>query len=376
MPSSTSSSNRSNSPLAPDDFVRPVPHGNWFVSFVVALVVALGTIGAWELHVRSLGFEPTLDDTGDLWAANRSKISSDNSGRTVVIGSSRTQFDFDLDAYATYFKTEKPIQLALPGSVPLPVLENLAADENVSGTVIVGVVPGLFFAPPNAFPFQNSLDAIERFEDWSPSQQSGHWLGLFLDKNLAFIEKEEHTLGKLLAKWTKLPNRPDAQVPPTLPPYFCSLAEDRRARLWEGCGFGSPLAERIQNIWIPLFTPPPTPPIFTDEEFRAMFMASVESYLERTTAAVDKIRARGGKVVFVRFPSSDKLREMENQLSPRPVFWEAILARTGAPGIHFEDYPGLSEFKCPEWSHLRSEDADIFSERLMPILAEKLQSIE
>ena len=30
----------------------------------------------------------------------------------------------------------------------------------------------------------------------------------------------------------------------------------------------------------------------------------------------------------------------------------ALLKETGAPGIYFEDFPELADFKCPEWSHL------------------------
>lgn len=101
-------------------------------------------------------------------------------------------------------------------------------------------------------------------------------------------------------------------------------------------------------------------------------MASVESYLERTHDAVDKIQNRGGRVIFIRCPSSGKLREMEAQFSPRPMFWEQILARTDAPGIHFEDHPSLADFSCPEWSHLTSEDATRFTQNLMPILAATL----
>ena len=119
--------------------------------------------------------------------------------------------------------------------------------------------------------------------------------------------------------------------------------------------------------------PPPPPPIFTAEEFKAMYMESVESYLERTKIAVEKIVARGGNVVFIRMPSTGTLREMENKFSPRPVFWDAIISRTGAVGIHFEDYPELAKFDCPEWSHLTSSDSEMFSKLLMPILAEKLQ---
>ena len=99
-----------------------------------------------------------------------------------------------------------------------------------------------------------------------------------------------------------------------------------------------------------------------------MFMQSVENHLERAKTSVERLRARGVKVVFIRCPSSGTLREMETTYSPRAGFYDRILAATGAPGIHFEDYPELAGFDCPEWSHLTADDALIFTERLMPIL--------
>lgn len=90
--------------------------------------------------------------------------------------------------------------------------------------------------------------------------------------------------------------------------------------------------------------------------------------------AVQAIEQRGGKVVFIRFPSSGELRTLENKFSPRQLFWEQILSVSGANGIHFEDYPELSSFECPEWSHLTKEDSIEFTRNLMPILEDILES--
>ena len=98
------------------------------------------------------------------------------------------------------------------------------------------------------------------------------------------------------------------------------------------------------------------------------FMASVQSDLDRTREAVARIRGRGGRVVFIRCPSSDGVRDIENKFAPRVAFWDRLIESSGTLGIHFEDYPELREFRCPEWSHLTSEDATEFSRRLMPIL--------
>jgi len=64
------------------------------------------------------------------------------------------------------------------------------------------------------------------------------------------------------------------------------------------------------------------------------------------------------------------LRALESQITPRPYIWDMILRVTGAPGIHFEDYPQLSGFDCPEWSHLNKKDATEFTRRLIPLFKE------
>jgi hypothetical protein len=50
-----------------------------------------------------------------------------------------------------------------------------------------------------------------------------------------------------------------------------------------------------------------------------------------------------------------------------------VIKDTGAPGIYYEDYPELSGFNCPEWSHLSAGDSVEFSKRLAPHLRKALQ---
>jgi len=92
-----------------------------------------------------------------------------------------------------------------------------------------------------------------------------------------------------------------------------------------------------------------------------------------TAAAIEKIRARGGKIVFVRFPHSGGLKELENRDTPREKTWDPLLKMTGAPGIYYSDFPELSGFNCPEWSHLSAGDSVEFSKRLVPRLRAALK---
>ena len=92
-----------------------------------------------------------------------------------------------------------------------------------------------------------------------------------------------------------------------------------------------------------------------------------------TAKAVEKLRARGGRIVFVRFPNGGELKALEDRLNPRSRDWERLLTGTKVPGIYFEDYPELANFTCPEWSHLSAGDSVEFSKRLVPHLRAALQ---
>jgi hypothetical protein len=85
-------------------------------------------------------------------------------------------------------------------------------------------------------------------------------------------------------------------------------------------------------------------------------------------SAIDKIKARGGDVVFIRTPASGPMEDATMAAYPREVYWDALLAYTGIPGIHYRDYPQTSRFVCPEWSHLSSVDALTYTQHLARIL--------
>ena len=53
---------------------------------------------------------------------------------------------------------------------------------------------------------------------------------------------------------------------------------------------------------------------------------------------------------------------------PRDKFWNRLLSFTDCPGIHFSDYPAIAHFVCPEWSHLRPQDAIVFTKHFIDIL--------
>lgn len=357
MPSSTSSF----------DFERPIPALPWRGITVIVVLIVLAAAAAWELHVRSLGYAPTLNDTNDLWVQARRSVTPES---VVIIGESRPLFDLDLDELEKGLG-KRPVQLAIVGSCAFPILANLAADEKFHGTIICSIVPGMFFAPGGPL-LDASEKALKRYRDQTLAQRASHYLGMFLEERVAFLKQEDLTLEQLL-KRLPIPNRPNAQVGPTFPPYFQTVDRERRARMTEKAAQPGELQTRIQQIWLPLFTPPPPPSYVPREVFGEHMGKAINARFQDTAKAVEKLRARGGKIVFVRFPNNGELKALEDRLNPRARDWERLLGDTKVPGIYFEDYPELASFTCPEWSHLSAGDSVEFTKRLVPHLRAALQ---
>jgi len=348
----------------PLEFERPIPPAPWRgIAVVITIIVIVATV-AWELHARALGYAPTLNDNEDLWTLRRCAVQPES---IVIIGDSRAWFDVDLDEMQKGLG-KRPVQLAMAGSTVFPALADLAEDKNFHGTIICSFVPMLFFAPPGSPPMERAEKSVKRFHNQTPAQRASEYLGIWLEEYVAFLKPDDLSLEGFLNQ-LPIPNRPGARVPPIFPPYFQTEDRERRARMWEKCAEpGSELAKRIQQIWIPLFTPPPPPSYIPKDIFMAKMKEGIEKRFADVTAAIDKIRARGGKIVFVRFPNAGGLKELEDKIIPRQKSWDPLLQMTHAPGIYYSDFPDLAGFKCPEWSHLSAADSVEFTKRLIPHL--------
>jgi len=357
------------SEITPRDYERPIPQVPWRGMSVVVVLVVIAAASAWEIYCRSIGYGPTLNDNEDLWASTRRRVKPES---IVIVGDSRGWFDLDLDELQEGLG-KRPVQLAMGGACAYPVLADLANDESFHGTIICSVVPRLFFAPPGTPPMERGEKAVRRSHTQTPAQRASQYLAMPLEEHVAFLKQEELTLDDLL-KRLPIPNRPYAQVPPRLPPYFGTLDRERRARMIEECARpGSELQRTIQQIWLPLFTPPPPPSYIPKEDFGKKMGQTIEQRFHDVAAAVQKLRARGGKIVFVRLPDSGGLKALEDRDTPRAQTWDPLLKDTAAPGIYYEDFPELSGFNCPEWSHLSAGDSVEFSKRLVPHLRRALQ---
>ena len=128
------------------------------------------------------------------------------------------------------------------------------------------------------------------------------------------------------------------------------LYSDGQARLWRRIEHDQRLRAHARSVWLQLF-----PPFPQDDE-------SIQGILVRSKIAIDKIRARGGDVVFVRPPSAPELRQIEDKHLPRQKGWDPLLAYTHTKGIHADDMPNVQNLSLPEFSHLSHACATVFTD--------------
>lgn len=333
----------------------------FFKAGLLTLFLLLVFIISWESYLRSKGTTISYDDSPELWSDKRAEVYQPPDKATVFIGSSRIKFDLDIPTWKQETGTDA-IQLAMVGSNPCYLLHNLAEDKDFKGQLVVDVTEVLFFN--DAPPFRDRPEkGINLYKKETPSQKASFQLSELLESRLVLLDKDFFSLSVYLSK-LGLKNRPGVQGNDPLPfPWEFDLTQaNRQSKMHERFVKDTNLQNQVRMIWGSLAQAMKSPPATGTK---------LDSALASVKADVDKIKARGGHVLFVRTPSSGPFLAGELQGFPREKYWERLLAVTDCPGIHFMDYESLAHFNCPEFSHLSPTDAVKFTKSLVQILEQK-----
>jgi hypothetical protein len=338
--------------------LRDMPSAPWSrVGWTVLLLIAISLSG-WELYWRvGQEYVPAYRDGFGLWSMVFRRIEKEPTGSIAIVGSSRVLFDMELGVWER--ETGRgPIQLALAGTNPRPIMNHLARETDFAGLLLVGVTPPLFFTPPVGGVFDG---APEYARDETPSQRFGQRVSMLVEPYLGFYNFDT-ALFLVLRRQYWWPERTGFQGPPRDPRRLESSRIDRQSDMWHRVEDDPEMRSLAQNIWLGYLgaAPPPPPP-----EVAAQMLDDI---MVEVADNVRLIRARGGEVVFARMPSTDEFREVERMAFPREVFWDRLLVETDGIGIHFEDYQELQDVRVPEWSHIHSDDTAGFTERFIAIL--------
>jgi hypothetical protein len=329
---------------------RPVPVKPWrAISLSVAIVVAV-VIGAAEWRARQLGLLPNdLRDGPSFWAEQRRRI-DDEPVEIAIVGDSRILFDTDLDRFAT-LTGMRPLQLALPGTNARPFLQNVAADPDFRGLLIVGIADLSYFRDDVGL----MAHAIDRYEYESPAERSSFVLHRALSRVFGFVDENYRLSIQLLRLDRGL--RPGTRGPYLTPWKFSVVADDRQTFLWPRIETDPYLNAHARHFW-------------QANSLRARVTDETIGRTRHITRdAVAQLRARGGDVVFVRPPSMGERRQTEDRLLGRARGWDALLTAADVQGVHALDDPVARNLPLPELSHLSRACATVYTDSYVRALA-------
>lgn len=326
-------------------------------SAILVLVLSTIFLLSWEYYWRSSGYVLGYNDDDALWYKNRMMVYEPTDKATVFIGSSRIKFDLDIPNWEAA-TGEKAIQLAIAGSNPRAALVNLGEDEKFKGKLVVDVTEVLFFRPDP----DNELEhRLKYLKEATPAQKVSAQFGFALEHQLLFLDKELFSLNALMARMG-LHDRPKVRGDVPWPTKFTTTNFRRQEIMTTEFIKDTNLQRRVTNIWTMFGALDKTHGAAGD---------TLQKIFTEVKTAVAKIKARGGKVIFIRTPSSGGYWATEPIKYPRAEYYDKLPAITNCGSIYFKDYPDMKDFVCPEWSHLTPADAVLYTKALIGHLKEQ-----
>jgi hypothetical protein len=333
---------------------RDIPDQPWRAMALIVMVLLIVLASLWEWKMRTLELFPgDLGVNYDRWAELRRQVDK-RDVPVAIIGDSRILFDTDLDR-AAQLTGVRPLQLAIAGGSGLPLLENLADDPHFRGLTILGMAETVYFDTQFAAVRPHQALELSRWE--SPSKRGSFLILRVISRGLAMLD-DDYQLSTLVFRLDR-DWRPGVKGPRDDLWKVQETAAGGQTWIWRRLEHDQRMSEHTRNIWHQLFSPKPL-----DDK-------SINAILVRTKIAVDKIRARGGDVVFVRPSSAPDLRAVEDKHLPRAKGWDALLAYTHTNGIHIDDLPAAKNLTLPESSHLTRACATVFTDAYIRSLADR-----
>ncbi|MBL8309291.1 MAG: hypothetical protein JNL19_02610 [Burkholderiales bacterium] len=311
----------------------------WLLVWIAAAVITLAGWGAFEAIWRGQGYKPTVMDSFDLWSQHRARaVKPAPPLRIALLGASRIQYGlspavFRDEAHKLGLSVD-PIMLAVNGHYPLAALRDLANDPKFTGLAVIGIDSrGM---DPKVWEMQ-AKHIAHYHHDWSPSREVHRRL-LTRVQEYAIAARPDFAAATLVKRWF------DDQGPPYKE--YVTFERDRSGGTdYVKSDLAAIRGARVADLkkYYPLYTPP-TPDTWLDG-------------MREVVRWVEKINARGGKVVFYREPVSDEHYHLDEANFPRASYWDRLAAIMPARMVDFQDYPELN-IPTPDTSHIDIKDID------------------
>ncbi len=303
-----------------------------------------------ELGLRALGVRPSVADSQLWWAMTRAQAQGSNV--VAVLGSSRSLLGIDPAVLAEAFPGHRVLHLGIDGTNPYAVLRDLAGDASFSGLVVCDM-EGKSILPAGQESSQAWVDFYRHDFPHSKyiEKRVNERVRVWLQSRFALLSPA-FQLGSLVEHGPYRAYqhmRPDRFRPAAYRAHMDDASRERHR------------AARIARATRLLQAGAKDTP----EAFRAA--------LARDLAPLHEVlRARGGRLVMVRMPTTDVHWTLDENYAPRREFWDPIEPVSGVPTVHFRDYADLAGYDCPDTSHLDAEDAAPFTRALAQRIKGKL----
>lgn len=347
---------------------RFIPGGRWALPLGIALLIATMVVGGEEYLLARRGFAPTIVDSASIWARQRARASWLGRNAIILIGASRIQLDVDLDTMRDLTGKE-PVQLAIDGSSFVPVLADLASDDQVTGTIIVDyqdhVIDDLHLddGAPGYLAEWQRFRSRRVIPDFLATEA---WLGDQVHRQLRSFADGATPFRSLAMR---------AMDPKATPQYLITLPSRERRADYTRVSMPQFYYSRVmRNAG---FNDVPTVSSWTDldevltHRVEALPPSNLSHFgvnAEEIAGMVRRIEARGGHVVFVMFPRSGLVRATDERKFPRDVYWDRFVRIVHSPALNYRDVPSLASFVCPDGSHLDVRDQAAFTRGLVNAL--------
>jgi hypothetical protein len=325
-----------------------------FKAFIFAFIIAIVCIIPYELYMKNVESWAKGHDIEslDLWADWRGNIDDLTPEDVVILGSSRGHFDINIHLWDSIIG-KKPIMLAYPGSSPFHIIEDVVEKSDFKGLLLISTAPGLFYTMEGTWGANRGKKLVDHYYDRTYAQKFSGDIYKLIDPFFSYLQGGDRNLTILMDR-IPFPKRDSVDLPLIWPP-MVAMDKYRNIRMIPRMEIDTAL-QRIQtDIW---YNPDP----------KNRFVDSIDVVLGHYVDLVNKYKAKGGRVAFIRPPSSDFYIETETKLYPREKYWDRMLRDSDSPGYHFIDYEESRSMIPPEWSHLNRRDSDIYTELIIKLL--------
>lgn len=328
-------------------------------TLIIAFALSVISLTAWEFFWRSKPelYKASLEDDRYLWAEQRAKVETATDKDVILIGSSRTGFNFNTHVWEDV-QGIKPINLSTDGKPPGPFLDDIVHNTYFNGTIIIGVTPLFWFDKADNTWWKGAQKWVDHYHDETYAQKFGYFLSKPLQRHLVMLTSSELKFYndldlKSLINRISIPGRIEEE---RMLYNFSYHDEDRNLMMFPIMVKDPGYAKKIQYVWEGFLPHIPGYEAIKDD------MPEIFDYYLRV---INIFKARGGKIIFVRHKAEEPWNKVTKRFLPRDKVWDKFIEIVNCPGYHFEDYEFMSKYTLPDWSHMYVDDAKIYTKDMV-----------